>query len=194
MTNSLKILIGVACLFVSLTCGKFQNQSDAKEASRITMEIKHVAPFYYVAIEHSHSNDFQMVLKQFQQEIETQQIIPTGPIFLIFYKNPTGEENFGRIWAIGCPTAEGAMVKEPLVYRKWTYQQVATTRYRGSIRSVKKTYTQIQNYVTQSNWINDAPIMNRVLDGLSSSLFSDNLRMEVWIPISPELTANEQYR
>lgn len=142
----------------------------------------------YIALEFSdHKEDFHQHLNEFLEEAESQRIIPTGPVFLsIRNLNKSGQA--GTFWEIGCPTAEGTMVKEPLKLKRSSYNRALSFQFVISLDDLSKTKSFVESQLKQYHLQATGPIFYRILTPLSE-LEQHQLEIvpvEVCVPISEE--------
>lgn len=181
-------------LFITqTTCTKKQSAVKREAIESQHIQIKQTNSYHYVSIEsRDNFNDFEQTVSQFFQEIQEQQIIPTGPIFIAIYEN--SPENAGKItWEIGCPTAEGTMVKEPLQVKEWPFHEVASIMYAGHILEAPQITREIQTLIRQKKLSYSNPAVYRLLsrEPNADSLIMATLNMEVWIPIRTARSISE---
>jgi len=177
-----------ALLSILSFCGDHGTPHSKFQLSVSNIQIKNISMNPYIALEFSdHEDDFHQHLNDFLEEAESQRIIPTGPVFLSIRNLNEGEQS-GTYWEIGCPTAEGTMVKEPLKLKKSSYNRVLSFQFVVSLDDLSKTKGFVENQLERYHLQATGPIFFRILTPLLDleQHQSEVVPIEVCVPITEE--------
>jgi DNA gyrase inhibitor GyrI len=178
-------LIKLFLLFciVLIACREVKTREDKEIKTTLTLETQ--TNFSYIAYEHVGSYDaYSEILDDFLREIKTQQIIPTGPVFVIYHNNPGETKQEDLIWELGLPTAEGTMVKKPLILKNWHYEKIAKVHYYTNLPLTENIYPIIFDQISEKNLTYHGPLALRVLNRVENVGVVDDSITEIWIPIA----------
>ena len=179
-----RFFIIASFLLLLLYCDKKQDLSVVDKPQAVELSPQMVTEFPYVSMKQSGTvDDPAQLVQDFIEETKKQHVIPTGPLFVIFYQMPNSGISKHGNWEIGLPTAEGTLVQEPLRLKNWKYDRV---RQAQSIR-MTPTENQISPWLSgfiETNDLNSQPmIVIRIIDNIDSISFTHQLKSEVWVPV-----------
>ena len=176
----LKFLAIALCL--SLSCDKV-DLKDENSQVKVKLSLQNLSKFTYVAIRHTGPyEDFDLLKEEFLYEIKNQQIISTGPPFVVYYNNPENTKPNDLHWEIGLPTAEGTMVKEPLVLKNWVYEKIAKVEKDEEMLITQNIYPLIFEQISEKNLTYQGPTAVRILNDTKNDT-SQIGKTEIWIPL-----------
>lgn len=181
----LKIISFIFILFISsmLSCDNVDLKPANKSEPKPKLSLETITKFTYVAIKHvGPYEDYDLLKEEFLYEINNQQIIPTGSPFLIYYNNPENTNPNNLEWEIGIPTAEGTMVKNPLVLKTWVYEKVAKVEKDEETPITKNIYPLIFEQIYEKNLTYQGPTAIRILNNIEDDT-SKIAKTEIWIPL-----------
>jgi DNA gyrase inhibitor GyrI len=179
----LKIILSILLVGLVLSCDQVDLKSGEKKEAEPKLSLENFKKFTYVAIKHvGPYEDFDLLKEEFLYEIKNQQIIVTGSPFLIYYNNPENTPPSNLEWEIGIPTAEGTMVKYPLVLKTWVYEKVAKVEKDEVMPITKNIYPLIFEQIYQNNLTYQGPTAIRILNNIENDS-SKIVKTEVWIPL-----------
>jgi len=165
------------------TCGEVKTRENKEVKTTLTLETQ--TNFSYVAYEHIGSYEaYGEILNDFLSEIKIQQIIPTGPVFVIYHNNPGETKKEDLIWELGLPTAEGTMVKRPLLLKNWHYEKIAKVHHYADLPLTENIYPIIFDQISEKNITYHGPLALRVLNKIENVGVVDDSVTEIWIPIA----------
>jgi len=176
----LKFLAIALCL--SLSCDKV-DLKDENSQVKVKLSLQNLSKFTYVAIRHTGPyEDFDLLKEEFLYEIKNQQIISTGPPFVVYYNNPENTKPNDLHWEIGLPTAEGTMVKEPLVLKNWVYEKIAKVEKDEEMLITQNIYPLIFEQISEKKLTYQGPTAVRILNDIGNDT-SQIGKTEIWIPL-----------
>lgn len=179
----LKIILSIFLMGLMLSCDQVDLKSGDKKGSEPKLSLENFSKFTYVAIKHTGPyEDYNLLKEEFLYEIKNQQIIATGSPFLIYYNNPENTPPNNLEWEIGIPTAEGTMVKYPLVLKTWIYEKVAKVEKDEATPITKNIYPLIFEQIYENNLTYQGPTAIRILNNIENDS-SKIAKTEVWIPL-----------
>ncbi len=171
-----------------LSCTGDRDFPQGQKNILVASETRRVPAFDYVAIEFSDFNDIYDQLKAFRQEMDSQRIIRTGPFFLMEFRQPPYLGNSPVKWAIGCATAEGQMVKKPLISGKWQSQFALVSRLQAPVEWLKDAKATWENISDASQIKADGIIVNRFLSASLNFRKGKLIPLEIWFPVLPPVS------
>ena len=176
------IFIFVVCSMLS--CGQADVNSNHKSDLKPKLSLENLTKFTYVAIKHvGPYEDYGPLKEEFLNEIKDQQIVATGSPFLIYYNNPEYTQPNNLEWEIGIPTAEGTIVKEPLVLETWNYEKIAKVEKDEETPITKNIYPLIFEQIYEKNLTYQGPTAVRILNNIEDDT-SKIAKTEIWIPLA----------
>jgi DNA gyrase inhibitor GyrI len=177
----IKLLAIAVCLILS--CDKVDLKPD-KSHVEAKLSLQNLSKFTYVAISHTGPyEDFDLLKEEFLYEIKKQQIISTGPPFVIYHNNPDVTKPNDLQWEIGIPTAEGTMVKEPLTLRNWVYERIAKVEKDEVTPITRNIYPLIFEQISEKKLTYQGPTAVRILRNIEDDS-SQTGKTEIWIPLA----------
>lgn len=175
-----RFLIIALCL--TLSCDKVDLKHDNSQVEA-KLSLQNLSKFTYVAIKHTGPyEDFDLLKEEFLYEVKKQQIISTGAPFVIYYNNPENTKPNNLQWEIGVPTAEGTMVKEPLVLKSWVHERIAKVEKDEETPITRNIYPLIFEQVSEKNLTYQGPTAVRILSNIENDT-SQTGKTEIWIPL-----------
>lgn len=176
----IKFLAIVLCF--SLSCDKVDLKHEKRHVEA-KLSLQNLSKFTYVAIRHTGPyEDFDLLKEEFIYEIKKQQIISTGSPFVVYYNNPENTKPNDLQWEIGVPTAEGTMVKEPLVLKNWVYEKIAKVEKDEETPITQNIYPLIFEQISEKNLTYQGPTAVRILNDIENDT-SQAGKTEIWIPL-----------
>ncbi len=175
------VLIGIflISILLSIWCTKKSKSNPPLTINSVSVDS--IANFPYVAYTiPSFPDNLYEYIKNFIQEVETQQIIPTGPLFII-----TGDSTTNK-WALCFPIAEGTMVKEPLTIRKWSFEEVVKLNTVSSLQEIgileRKVRVKVDSLLKDSLY-SRGPVAIRMIHYGATDFDPYRFQSEIWVPI-----------
>ena len=154
-------------------------------SQEFTAATRDVSPFAYCCIEHQGPfTDIESVIGQLMQAIQTQNIMPRGPMVGVYYNAPGQVEPEELKWEIGFPVTEQASPVAPLVKKVWEYKTVVTAMHVGPYEQTGDTITKAMDWITQQGFFPVGPSLERYMDMDPSKVDPGKLRTEIWIPVN----------
>ncbi len=168
------IVIFISLIFIFSICS-FSEKGEG-------ISVKEVVPFTYCALFHQGPfTEIGNVIQQFMGEIQTQSIIPQGPMIGVYYNNPKEVKPEELKWEIGFPVAKGITVKKPLELKEWNFTLVVSAMHIGPYEKIAEIYPRVFEWMKKNGYQAVGPIMERYLD-IPSEVKPEELRAEVWVP------------
>lgn len=189
----LRTTIFIFLLIISsfLSCDQVDLKPGTKKESKPKLSLETLTKFTYVAIKHvGPYEDYNLLKEEFSGEIKNQQIIVTGFPFLIYYNNPENTEPKNLEWEIGIPTAEGTMVKDPLVLKTWVFEKVAKLEKDEATPITKNIYPLIFEQIYEKNLTYQGPTAIRILNNIENDS-SKAIKTEILIPLASSSRLSE---
>lgn len=167
-------------VFLTFWCTKRSESTPPVTVEAVSVDT--IAIFPYVAFNvPAHTTELYEYIKNFLDEVEAQQIIPTGPLFIL-----AGDSTQDH-WALCFPIAEGTIVKEPLTVQKWTFAEVVKLKTIGSLKHIglleQKAKTKVDSLLNDSLYLG-SPVAIRMIRYSATDFNPYRFQSEVWIPIS----------
>lgn len=179
------ILIAGFFIFAFIpSCSKQEDPPVTINENDIELSIQDIDEFSYVAIAYNgFAEDYQTSIRQFENEIRKQHIIPTGPLFVVYY-TPAKQLPVEKIeWEIGLPTAEGTLVEGPLQLKNWRYHRVVQAKFIEVRPEPKDIYPPIASLIENKHLGGNPAIVIRILDQTSALNTQKQLKSEIWVPL-----------
>ncbi len=147
--------------------------------------VENINSFPYVAFSfRGHFSEQFLALKAFLDEIEKQQIIPTGPLFIVYREIPDYPGTTETVMEFCFPTAEGTMVKEPLHLKTWDYSQVLSLELMGSVDEITQPDIAFLKSLRKGRLKANGPVVVRVIDYQKVSTSKNDFQGEIWVPLT----------
>lgn len=180
--NILKL--SVLALGILLSCEQVDLRKGENADIEPTLSFENLTRFTYVAIKHTGPyEDFDLVKDEFLRELQKQQVISTGPPFIVYYNNPENTPPGELEWEIGVPTPEGTMVKEPLALKIWMHEKIARVEKDQATPITRNIYPIILKQVNEKNLTYQGPTAVRILNNMLDDT-SHIQKTEIWIPLT----------
>ncbi len=146
------------------------------------IQMDSIATFPYVAyIIPANPGELYEYIKNFLNEVEQQQIIPTGPLFLL-----TGTSRDNQ-WAICFPIAEGTIVKDPLKIQRWDFEEIVRLQAISSLQEIagleQAVRLRVDSLLNQQISLGN-PVAIRMIHYSSTSFDPSHFQSEIWIPVA----------
>lgn len=143
-----------------------QAQPAAQAATISAVELKQITPYRYAALLMKgsylqHSSAFP----QLYQLAGEQNLGYSLEIFGIYFNDPSQVPEDQLEWQVGFPLSEGQQVKEPLVEKKWDYEQIASITFTGPIggQDMNKAIESLVTWVMSNGYAPIGPMMEKYL-------------------------------
>lgn len=178
------VIAGLFTVALFSSCSQQQDPPVTINENDIELSIQDINEFSYVAIAHDgFAENYQTSIRQFEDEIRKQHIIPTGPLFVIYY-TPTKLITIDNIeWEIGLPTAEGTLVEGPLQLKSWRYHRVVQAKYIEVRPEPKDIYAPVASLIENKHLGGNPAIVIRILDQTTDLNSQKQLKSEIWVPL-----------
>jgi len=181
---AISVIAGLFIIALLSSCSQQQDSPVTINENEIELSIQNINEFSYVAIQHDgFAENYQTSIRQFENEIRKQHIIPTGPLFVVYY-TPAKQLPIEKIeWEIGLPTAEGTLVESPLKLKNWRYHRVVQAKYIEVRPEPKDIYPLVANLIENKHLGGNPAIVIRILDKTSALSSQKQLKSEIWVPL-----------
>jgi AraC family transcriptional regulator len=147
------------------------------------VSIQKVEPFVYFCMRVKGSySQIQEAMGQLMMEVQSQNVMPTGPLMGIYYNDPAQVESQDLEWEIGFPVTPRQMIQPPLVLKEWNYTQVSACLHKGPYQDIGKTVARITDWMSANGYVPAGPVLERYLDMNPAELKPQDLKTEIWIP------------
>lgn len=178
------VIAGLFAIALFSSCSQQQDPPVTINENEIELSIQDINEFSYVAILHNgFAEDYRTSIRQFEDEIRKQHIIPTGPLFVLYY-TPATQLPIEKIeWEIGLPTAEGTLVEGPLTLKNWRYHRVVQAKYIEVRPDPKDIYPPVVSLIENKHLGGNPAIVIRILDETSGLNSQKQLKSEIWVPL-----------
>jgi len=154
-----------------------------------------VSPFVYYCIPHEGPvKDMPTVIERFIQTTKTQNIVPAGPLFGIFYDNPNRRGSERLEWEVGCLLREQYRPKAPLMKRQWKYTLVTSDLHVGPYTKTGETIAKMLKWMEISGYVPVGPVMERYSESNPSETKPEELKTEIWIPCKKRGEVNLEHQ
>ena len=136
----------------------------------------------YVFVEHL--GDYRAIgatIARLLTEAQSQGVVPTGPMFCLFYDDP-GRVPIDRLRARACLPVQGAQrIGAPLGYDVLPGQPVVYAVVAGAYQEVPRAYPGLLGYLAERGWVEDGPWREIYLNPEQAER-PDELLTEVQVP------------
>lgn len=175
------LLLGVSFLFLFFVTFAAGVQEKASEAQAVST--KEVSPFTYCCIHHKGPfTEIEQVINQLMAAMQSQNILPTGPMLGIYYNDPEKVKPEELEWDIGFPVTSQGSVQSPLEIKQWSFTLVASTIHIGPYEKTGESYAKIFHWLNANNYDQTGPILEKYLVAPLPDTKPEDLRAELWIP------------
>jgi AraC family transcriptional regulator len=147
------------------------------------IEVITVQPFGYCCIHKTAPfTEIEKAINELWQNMQAQQIMPTGAMFGVYYNAPDQVSPEKLDWEIGFPVSN-VNPQAPLQAKVWEHSQVAKTVHVGPYENTGETYEKVFAWMTQNGYEQTGPVMERYLTMPGPDVDPQGLRAEIWIPV-----------
>lgn len=175
------ILILLAFLILILIA--LLTMAQAKQAKHEHPAIKEVAPFTYFCLRYKGPfTDMEKVIGQMIQAMQSQKLIPGGPMIGVYYNDPSTVKPEELEWEVGFKTNPQAAVQAPLEKKQWNFTSVATLLHVGPYEATGQTIAKIMEWMNAHGHVQNGPVMEAYLDMDPSKVKPEELRTEISVP------------
>ncbi|RMG66840.1 MAG: hypothetical protein D6715_06000 [Calditrichaeota bacterium] len=142
-----------------------------------------MSEFIYVALDPSEiAGSAREAVSIFLREVANQQIVPTGPYFLVYYFDSLDNRPSPR-WELGLPTAEGTLVKPPLQLKRWGYPHLTCVRNVRIELQPDAIGSDLHSFLNAQSLPCPSPVAVLLWDSIGGSNPSSRwLKSEIWLP------------
>ncbi len=141
-----------------------------------------VSEFLYVALDPSDiTGNPRDAFRLFLREVANQQIVPTGPYFLVYYFDSLNSHTPPR-WELCLPTAEGTLVKAPLRLKRWGYPHLTCVRNVRIELQPDAVGSDLQNFLSEQSLPCPSPVAVLLWDSIGGRHNNRWLKSEIWVP------------
>jgi len=163
-----------------------QSQQSAEELVE-AIRVIDIDPFTYCAVEMTGSYDQHEAgfNKLFEQA--GQQGLPMGesPIG-IYLSDPNQTQEEELKWELGFVIPDSIEVKEPLMQKKWEFNQVASRMYEGvfGAEEMGQVYGEIYAWIAKNEYTPAGPLLEKYLSQPEQNAEGEWIgQIEIWIPV-----------
>ena len=178
------IFFSVTMLFLPLAFGQVPDR--VKAGFGLTYEpisAMKVSPFVYYCLPYEGPiKDMPTVIERFIQTTKTQNIVPAGPLFGIFYDSPNQRGSERLKWEVGFLLNEQYHPKAPLMKRQWKYMLVTSSLHIGPYVRTGETIARMLEWMEISGYVPVGPVLERYSEMNPSETKPEELKTEIWIP------------
>ena len=178
MKRTILALVALPAFLLGLT-------SSGREglAQKVAVAVKDVEPFTYCSLSHKGPvSDIQDVIGQLFQDMQSQNLLPMGPMIGIFQGDPTLQKPDTMEWEVGFPVVEQASIQAPLGKKQWIFKTVAWAMHVGPYENTPETMGQILLWMDANGYSQNGPVMEQYADMDPEQIKPENLKTEIWIP------------
>lgn len=179
MKKNLSLVVFFLFLFlVSPAAGVQEKGSEAQPVA-----IKEVSPFTYCCIPHKGPfTEIEQVINQLMAVMQSQNILPTGPMLGIYYNDPEKVKPEELEWEIGFPVTSRGSVQSPLEIKQWPFTLVASAFHIGPYEKTGESYAKIFQWLDVNNYDQTGPVLEKYLVAPLSGTKPEDLKAEIWVP------------
>jgi len=148
----------------------------------VTVTVKTVEPFAYVCVPHSGPlTAIQDVVGTLFQNMQEQNISPTGEMIGVYHTDPSKGEPEKQQWEIGFPVADYASPLLPLQLKQWIFKDVATAIHTGLPETTGETVAKITEWLEVNGYEVAGPVLERYFNFDPNDPNRAGLRIEIWV-------------
>jgi AraC family transcriptional regulator len=152
-------------------------------AQNVAVAVKDVEPFTYCSLNHKGPvSDIQDVIGQLILDMQSQSLLPMGPMIGIFQGDPTLQKPDSMEWEVGFPVVEQASIQAPLGKKQWIFRTVAWATHVGPFEKTPETIGQILIWMDANGYSQGGPVVEQYADMDPEQIRPENLKTEIWIP------------
>lgn len=178
MKKAIIIVIAVAVILMSLLlCGS------PSKTENIGVAVKEIEAFAYCCLTHKGPyTEIENVIAQLMPTMQSQNIMPMGPMIGVYYNDPAQVAPEELEWEIGFPVAEQAMPQSPLEKKVWSFTTVAAAVHKGAYEETGQTYAKIFEWMEANGYEQVGPVLEKYLTMPMPETKPEDLRSEIWVP------------
>jgi AraC family transcriptional regulator len=152
-------------------------------ASIDNIEVINVEPFGYCCI-HKQGPFTEIVsaINELWQQMQQQQIMPTGTMLGIFYNAPADVKPEELDWEIGFPVTN-VNPQPPLLSKIWDFSTVAKTVHTGPFENTGETFEKVFQWMEANGYEQDGPVLERYLTMPGPDIDPSSMKAEIWVPV-----------
>jgi effector-binding domain-containing protein len=155
----------------------------SQEAAEEKVQIKEAAPFAYICIHHKGPfTQIQTVIGQLMGAMQSQNIMPAGPMIGVYYNSPYEVASSELEWEIGFPVTPQAEPQAPLEKKVWEYSQVASIIHVGAYEDTGTSIMKLAEWMQANDYVQVGPVLERYLTMPGPETKPEDLKSEIWIP------------
>ena len=160
----------------------FPASGQGNQDRKVIVAVKNVNPFLYSCLSYKGPiSDTPEVIGSLLETMQSQNIIPMGPLVGIFYGDPASQKPESAEWEVGFPVIEQAMVQAPLMKKSWIFKTVAWAIHVGPYEETPKTIDQILLWMEANGYKQNGPVLELyAMDPETTD--EESLETEVWLP------------
>jgi effector-binding domain-containing protein len=178
MKRSILVLVILPAFLLSLQASGCEGL-----AQNVAVAVKDVEPFTYCSLSHKGPiSDIHDVIGQLILDMQSQNLLPMGPLIGIFEGDPTLQKPDTMEWEVGFPVVEQAMIQAPLRKKEWIFKTVAWATHVGPYEKTPETIGQILIWMDENGYSQAGPVMEQYADMDPEKINPENLKTEIWIP------------
>lgn len=160
----------------------FPSFVQGNQGQKVAVAVKEVNPFLYSCLSYKGPiSDMPDVISSLLETMQSQNIIPMGPLVGIFYGDPASQKPESAEWEIGFPIIEQSLVQAPLMKKSWIFKTVAWAVHVGPYEETPKTIDQILLWMEANGFKQNGPVLEQyAMD--SETTDEASIETEIWIP------------
>lgn len=160
----------------------FPASGQENQDRNVNVAVKNVDPFLYSCLSYKGPiSDIPEVIGSLLETMQSQNIIPMGPMVGIFYGDPASQKPESAEWEVGFPVIEQALVQAPLMKKSWIFETVAWAIHIGPYAETPKTIDQILRWMEANGYKQNGPVLEQyTMDPETTG--EGTLETEIWIP------------
>jgi effector-binding domain-containing protein len=152
-------------------------------AQNVAVAVKDVEPFTYCSLSHRGPvSDIQDVIGQLILDMQSQGLLPMGPMIAIFQGDPTFQKPDSMEWEVGFPVVEQASIQAPLGRKQWIFKTVAWAMHVGPYEKTGETIGQILTWMDANGYSQGGPVVEQYADMDPKQIRPENMKTEIWVP------------
>ena len=152
-------------------------------AQTVAVAVKDVEPFTYCSVSHKGPvSEMKDVIGQLILDMQSQGLLPMGPMIAIFQGDPTFQNPDAMEWEVGFPVLEQSSILAPLARKRWIFKTVAWAIHVGPYEKTGETIDQILTWMEANGYSQGGPVVEQYEDIDPKQFRPENLKTEIWIP------------
>jgi len=158
--------------------------STASPSEDIEVTVKEVDTFGYCCLPHRGPfTEIEAVIQKFMGLMQSQNIMPMGPMLGVYYSDPNEVAAADLQWEIGFPVSEQLTPQTPLEMKTWSYTTVATAIHQGAYEETGDTYNKMFEWLAANGYEMAGPVLEKYLTMPTPETKPEDLRAEIWVPV-----------